>query len=338
MRQFGIKGIEYYLPEKIITNEYLEKSCNANRDMLNNKIGILERRICNENEAVSDIAYEAAIKLFANNDLNPEDVDLLLVCTQNPDYKLPTTACILQNRLKMRKSSRAFDVNLGCSGFVYSLTIAGNFIRTGDCSKALIIMADAYSKIVNYKDKTTCTLFGDAAASALLVPVESGSGFIDGDFGTDGAGADYLIVPAGGSRTPCSPSTSEEISYPDGNIRSLNNLQMDGRSIFKFVMTEIPGSINNVLTKNKLKISDIKYFIFHQANKYILEELVKKMQIPKGKILINMEKVGNTVSASIPIVLKDALNKNLIKGGDLIVFCGFGVGLSWGSVLYKWID
>jgi len=316
---YKIESIAFYLPEKIITNKYLAEEAGIDVEFLENKIGIKERRIA-VNETVSEMSAKAITKLLDATGIDKSEIDLLLICTQNPDYKLPTTACLVQNTLQLRASSICFDVNLGCSGFTYSLPIAGNFIKTGIVKKALLVMSDQYSKLINYKDKNTASLFGDAASAILLTACNENEGVLDIDFGTDGSGGQNLIAFNSGT-----------VQQSDKNTE----LYMNGREIFKFSITVVPESVNKILSKNNLKVTDIKHFIFHQANKYMLGEIKKKLQLTDNQMIIDMENYGNTVSSTIPIALKNLMDKNELKKGDLLVFSGFGVGLSWGTVLYK---
>jgi 3-oxoacyl-[acyl-carrier-protein] synthase-3 len=230
---YYIKAIEYYLPEHVITNDYLAKECDIDRDFLSNKIGIIERRIAGEKESGSDMAYNSAEALITKHHINRKNIDLLLLCTQNPDYNLPTTACIVQHKLKLPTKCIAFDVNLGCSGFIYSLIIAGNFIKTGNIKTALLIMVDQYSKIIDYKDKNTASLFGDASSSILLERMnEEDYGIIDYELGTDGSGAMNLVA------------------YNSGLVKSeehSNYLYMDGREIFKFSINIVPQSVQSFI-------------------------------------------------------------------------------------------
>jgi 3-oxoacyl-[acyl-carrier-protein] synthase-3 len=318
---YYIHSVEYYLPEKIITNKYLTEECGIDGDFLANKVGISERHIAGEGEPTSMLAASAAQKLFDATGAAKEETGLILLCTQHPDYRLPTTACIVQDKLKLPTTCMAFDVNLGCSGFVYSLSIAGNFIRTGMVKQALIIMADEYSSSINYRDKNTASLFGDAGAAALLKPCEEGAGVIDCDFGTDGSGSMNLCVKNSGvARDPSDPG----------------NLYMNGREIFRFSVTTVPASVRKVLERNGLSVGDIRYFVFHQANQYMLGELKGLLGISDEQMYIDMQETGNTVSASIPVAYRRLLAKTSLREGDWIVFCGFGVGLSWGTVLYKY--
>ena len=319
---YKIEQIEYYLPERVIDNDYLIEICEIDRDFTEKKVGIKERRIAAENETTSDMCVSAANKLFEKHDIDKDDIDQIIVCTQNPDYKLPTTACMIQDRLGLKTDMMAFDINLGCSGFVNALPIAGNFIKSGQVKKSLIFMADQYSKITDYKDKSTASIFGDAAAAILLTSCEDGYGVIDQNFGTDGSGWHKLVAWNSGVKKD-----------QDQN----NYLYMNGRDIFSFSMMNVPPSVKSILDNNNLNHSDIKYYIMHQANKYMISQLRKRMKLTEEQVIVDMENIGNTVSATIPIALKNLLDKNVLKKGDYLLFTGFGVGLSWANNLYRYI-
>jgi 3-oxoacyl-[acyl-carrier-protein] synthase-3 len=317
---YKIDSCAYYLPERIIDNEFLSRSAGIDMDFLENKVGIRKRHIAGQEETTSDMAVKAALNLFNGRKINREIIDLVIVCTQNPDYRLPTTACIVQERLKLKKSCISFDINLGCSGFVYSMAVAGNFIKTGMAEKALLIMADQYSKIIDYSDKNTASLFGDAASAIVIGPCPNTEGVLDASYGTDGSSYDKLIAYNSGVKID-----PEKSGY----------IFMDGREIFKFSIQVVPASVKTMLRKHNLKISDIKYFIFHQANKYILTEIQKRLEINDNQMIIDLEDYGNTISSTIPIAYKNILDKGMISNGDILIFCGFGVGLSWGTILYQ---
>ncbi len=318
---YRIKTTDYYLPERIIDNNYLHEIAGIDIDFLNNKIGIQHRHIAAEGETTSDMATKAALKIIEKENFDPGTIDLLIICTQNPDYKLPTTACIVQNNLHLKTSCIAFDINLGCSGFIYTLVTAGNFLKTGLAKTGLIIMVDQYSRLIDYNDKNTAALFGDAASASLIEPCDETEGVIDVSFGTDGSNADKLIAYNSGVRSDREKS---------------NFLYMDGREIFKFSVQVVPASVNEILRKNKLTVSDIRFFIFHQANKYMLSEIQKRLNISDKQMIIDLKDYGNTVSSTIPLAYKNILKKEILENNDLIIFCGFGVGLSWGTILYRY--
>lgn len=330
----GIKAIEYYLPDTILTNNDLEKIFpDWSSEKIFSKTGIQSRHIASKDECASDFAEQAVRKLFASNNISPEDIDFILLATQSPDYFLPTTACILQNKLGVPKSAGALDFNLGCSAFIYGLSLAKGLIHSNIAKNVLLITADTYSKYIHPLDKSNRTIFGDGAAAALI-------GF-DGhciqnfDLGTDGSGSEYLIVPSGASKLSRSDETAKEY-YDEGSIRTKNNLYMNGPEIFNFTIRTVPESIKKVLEKNNMHLDDIDLFIFHQANLFILEYLRKKMNIPQNKFYINMQDIGNTVSSTIPIALKRAEENGILKKGDKVLIVGFGVGLSWGSTILEW--
>jgi len=328
----GIEYIEYYLPEKFFLNEYFQ-SLGVDPKFMSEKIGIEKRFISHENESVGDMAEKAAIKLFKNHSVLTSDIEALILCTQNPDYLLPTTACILQNKLGLPKTCMCFDVNLGCSGFIYALGIARGLISSFNFQNLLVITSEAYSKVISYEDKTTATIFSDGSAAVLVKQDASASCFIDFSFGTDGSGFKNLIVPVSGSRSKRTENTKvkKEISF--GVKRSDENLFMDGHEITKFVFKEIPKSINDLLIKNSLTFDKVDRIFFHQANKYMLLSLTERMHLSKEKVYIDLTK-GNTVSSTIPIAIKDYYgNKSVVD--EKIVMCGFGVGYSWASSILK---
>lgn len=330
--QCEIKEISYYLPKDILSNVDCAKEYEKfSEEKIANKVGIEQRHIAADNEYVSDMAVKAAEKLFDVVDCNREEVDFLILCTQSPDYKLPTTACLVQERLKLRKEIGAFDMNLGCSGFVYSLGIARGLIHAGMAKKVLLIMSETYSKLIHPKDYSVRTLFGDGAAAVLVQESEEDKigEFI---FGTDGSGAEKLIVPAGGSRIPVSDETKQRIEDESG-IRTPENLYMDASNVFIFSVEIIEKMYSQLLEKYQITMDDIDLIVPHQANKYILEYARKKLGIPSEKIYENMTYVGNTVSSSIPIALKMAEEEGRLKKGDRVMLLGFGVGYSWAGTV-----
>ena len=330
-----ITTIRSYLPEKILTNEDLVKEFEGwSIDKIYEKTGIKERHIAGENECASDLGIEAAKKLFKSGICKPEEIDFLLFCTQSPDYFLPTTACILQDKLGLTKSCGALDFNLGCSGFVYGLSLAKGLIESNLANKILFITAETYSKFVNPKDKSVRTIFGDGAAATLIEAVESDDEFIGPFvFGTDGKGAENLIVPTGWLRQPKNSNTSIEYTDKSGNIRSKDNLFMNGVEIYNFTLETVPAVFNSLLLKANLSINNIDYFVFHQANKFMLEALRKKLGILPERFYNNIENVGNTVSSTIPIALEELIKEKKLKQGNKVMLIGFGVGYSWAGTI-----
>ena len=329
----GIKNIEYYLPEKILTNNDLEKIYpDWSADKIYKKTGIMSRHIAGDYEVVSDLAYNAAVKLFKTVD--KDSIDFLLLATQSPDYILPTTACILQDRLKLSIYCGALDFNLGNSAYVYGLALAKSLVKSKVAKNVLLIMAEIYTKHINKMDKSTRIIFGDGAAASLICECDADIGeFV---FGTDGSGASNLIVPSGGLKIPRTSKTKQESIDENGNVRSADNLFMDGAEIFNFTIDRVPVLVKETLHKNNIPFDEINLFIFHQANAYILNYLRQKLNIPKNKFYINLKNTGNTVSASIPIAIKMAEYEGVLKKGDKVMLVGFGVGLSWGAVIINY--
>lgn len=325
-----ISKIEYFLPEKVLNNKEIEnKFPGFTAEKISEKIGIDQRHIVSQNETALDLAYLAAEKLLKNYDRSV--IDFIILCTQSPDYFLPTSACILQEKLKLKTSVGAFDFNLGCSGYIYGLAIAKGFISAGIASNVLLITSETYSKYINPLDKGNMTIFGDAGA-ATIIEQSTQQDIMEFVLGTDGKGFNNLIVPNGGSRNKYYPEAKELIDE-SGNVHTDNNLYMNGPEIFNFTIKNIPNLIQQVLNKTNIRFEEVDFFIFHQANKYMLDYLRKKIKIPEEKFYINMQKTGNTVSSTIPIALKDCIDQGVVKHGDKVLLAGFGVGYSWGATL-----
>ncbi len=330
-------GIAYHLPEKVETNADLQReNPDWRMDDIYAKSGIDARHIAAEDETASDLGYAAATKLLEQEIVPRGEVDYIVYCTQSPDFFLPSGACILQQRLGLGKHVGAFDFNLGCSGFVYGLQIAKSLVLSGAARNVLLITADTYTKYIHPRDRTVRTLFGDGAA-ATLIGESSGAGRI-GEFvvGTDGKGAENLIVTDGGTRNPKRQSPCEEITDEAGCTRTSENLFMDGPAIFTFAITSVPKVVKALMAKSELTTDDIDYFVYHQANQYMLEHLAKRGKIPAEKMIIDVQDIGNTVSSSIPIALARAVEKGSIQSGNRLVLVGFGVGYSWAACEMQW--
>ena len=306
-------------------------------EKIDSKTGISERHVSREDECSSDLAVEAARKLFASGACRPEDVDFVLLCTQSPDYFLPTTACLLQERLGIPTTAGALDFNLGCSGFIYGLGLAEGLISTGQARNVLFLTAETYSKFLHPKDKSVRTIFGDAAAATLITAADLPEPLI-GPFlyGPDGRGAKNLIVPTGGMRSPRTAETAHVMEDDSGNARSADNLFMDGAEIFNFTLSAVPQSVSALLEKAGVGFDAVDLFVFHQANRYMLEHLRKRIKIPAEKFEVSMSHCGNTVSSTIPIALKHAVAEGRLQAGQLAMLVGFGVGYSWGATLVRW--
>ncbi len=329
-----IKAISYYLPEKVLDNEQINKQFPEwSADKISTKTGIYQRHIAADNEFVSDMAIKASEQLFEEHNINKHTIDFVLLCTQSPDYFLPTTACIVQDKLGLPTTVGALDFNLGCSGYVYGLGIAKGLIAAGIAKNILLITSETYSKFIHEKDKSNRTIFGDAASATLINADDGYAEILDFDLGTDGKGAGNLIVKNGGIKYPAQKYTSEDVTDEFGNVTNDDNLYMNGTEIFNFTSGAVPSLINQVLSKNGLNASDINLYIFHQANKYMLNHLRKKLKIEEDQFYYFLENCGNTVSSTIPIALYEAQKEGKTNGNVLLA--GFGVGYSWGGCILR---
>lgn len=320
-----ISKIEFYLPHSVLTNEDLEKLFPEwSSERIHEKVGISQRHISSDNETVLDMAVKSSEKIFESYDRSK--IDFILFCTQSPDYFLPTTACLLQDRLKLRKNIGALDFNLGCSGFVYGLAFAKGLISAGIAQTILLVTSETYTKHIHPDDKGNRSIFGDASASAI---VEKSENTRDYKFclGTDGSGAENLIVKKGAFKKDFEINSEHEFN-PE-------NLYMNGPEIFNFTIENIVRLVQETLEVNGIGMDEIDHFVFHQANSFMLNYLRKKTKIPADKFYIDMEKTGNTVSATIPIALKNMIDKGMVEKGDKILLAGFGVGYSWGATIIE---
>ena len=330
MNNSKIKLIETYYPDNVLTNQMIsEEFPHWNSEKITNKIGIQQRHVVSENETSLDMAYCVAKKAFEKYDKNK--IDFIILCTQSPEYILPTTACLLQDKLGLGKNVGAFDYNLGCSGYIYGLGIAKSLIMSNISKSILLIMSETYTKHINKLDFANRSIFGDAA-TATIIERDEKEHIHEFVIGTDGAGATNLIIPNGGARN-LYDFKAPIVDASNGNKRTDNDLFMNGPEIFNFTISVIPKLIEDVLEKNTTNLKNIDYFIFHQANKFMLDYLRKKLDIPVEKFYNNIDNVGNTVSSTIPIALKDCILNNVIKKGDKVLLCGFGVGYSWGATI-----
>jgi len=330
-----IKKIDYYLPKNIETNDYLqEENPEWNLGRVARKSGVLQRHISNADETAYDLSLKACER--ALEDYDKCQIDGIIYCTQSPDFIMPSNAFLLHKDLKLRDEVFAFDFNHACTGYIYSLVIANSFIKSSMAKNILLVNADTYSKYINKKDRSTRVLFGDAAAVTIVESSDSCKGIIDFELASSGKNYDKFWIPSGGLRNPKSDSTSIEIENYMGNIRSQENIEMDGLAVWSFINSVVPNQIDNLLDRNKISISEIDQIIFHQASLMTLESIIDSMKLDKDKVFINIEKVGNTVSSSIPIALKDALDQGRITKGSKIILSGFGVGLSYGSILMEY--
>lgn len=328
-----IKAISYYLPETVVTNEDLVKEFPEwSVEKVSQKVGVDKRHVAAKDETAGDMAEKAAKKLFADYNISPSEIDFVLLCTQSPDYFLPSTACVLQSRLGIPTTAGAFDYNLGCSGCIYGMAVAKGLISAGIAKNVLLLTAETYNKYLHPSDKSNRSIFGDGAAACLI----STDGFAEiGDFvlGTDGAGAEHLIVKTGSARQKT--STGIEDVDDDGHIRRDDYLYMNGSAIFNFTLDAVPAMMNQLFEKSGLSKDDVDYYVFHQANKFMLNTIRKVCGLPKDKFYVNLQETGNTVSSTVLIGLKDCLEQGTIQLGMKVMVAGFGVGLSWGTTILK---
>lgn len=328
-----IQALAYSLPEKVLTNADLAKEFPEwTEEKIMKKLGIAERHVVAENETASDMAVSASEKLFSENQIDRETVDYLIFCTQSPDYILPTTACLIQQRLGLKDSIGAIDVNLGCSGWIFGLSLAKGLVLGGMAKHVLLLTAETYSKYLHPRDKGNRTIFGDGAA-ATLVGCDGIAEIGNFSFGTDGNGAENLIVKSGGARHR---KQLDDLQFDNfGNPKSSDYIYMNGAEILNYTLDRIPGLIEEVLQKNGCALEDIDLHVYHQANKYIANLQRVKMKIEPEKYYCCFEKMGNTVSSTIPIALKEALNDGSIKPGNKVLSVAQGLGYSWGGVMMQ---
>lgn len=329
-----IREIEYYLPKTVLTNEQLALE-NPSWEMprIEKRCGVKERHIASAQETALDLAFQACLRLFVENPDLKERVDALIFCTQSADYIMPPNACVLHGRLDLKETALSFDINMACSGYIYGLAVARGLLVSGVAKDILLVNADTYSKYVHKEDRSARVLFGDAAAVSWITA--SDSGILDMECSTLGKEYEKFIIPAGGCRIPKSAETSNTQKDSSGNHRSLENIQMDGIGILTFVDSKVPSQVNRLLLRNKLSVKEVDLFIFHQASNIALDSLTRLLRLQASQVFRNISLIGNTVSASIPIALKDARSQGRLQKGAKVVLCGFGVGLSWGTALLE---
>ncbi len=331
-----IGHISYYLPKKLITNNDLnEEFPHWKMYELEKKTGVFKRYIAAENETALDLSVAACKIFFEETQINPKDIGAILYCTQSPDYIMPPNALLLHRHFDFCQNIPAFDINLACSGYIYGVSIAKSMVVSGMAKNVLLVTSDTYSKYINNKDRSTRSLFGDGAAVTLIEPCEDNIGIIDQSLASDGKFYKKFYIPAGGNRQPKNDFTCIEKEDSSGNIRTDEQILMDGLGIWNYIRSKIPPHLNSFLSKNNTTIEDIDLIVFHQASKLTLDALNKVMNFPFEKIFFNLGDVGNTVSSSIPIAIADARKQGKISNSKLVLLSGFGVGLSYGSILIK---
>jgi len=327
VRSAGIVGIGSCLPERVITNEELEQIIDTSDEWIRTRTGIRERRIVNSTTAASDLSVPAAAAALAMAGLSAEEVDLIIVATITPDNLFPATACLVQERLGARRAA-AFDISAGCTGFIYALSVASQFIATGVYENTLVIGAEVMSKFINWQDRNTCVLFGDGAGAVVLKAVPAEKGLLGLYLGSDGNGADHLSIPAGGSRLPASTSTVKS---------HLHTIHMNGPEVFKFAVRIMGEASLKALEQAGLNKEDIDFLIPHQANTRIIEAATKRLGLAPEKVYINLDRYGNMSSASIPVALEEVYRAGKLRPEDKILLVAFGAGLTWGAAILNWI-
>ncbi|BBB93232.1 MAG TPA: beta-ketoacyl-ACP synthase III [Methylomusa anaerophila] len=322
----GILGIGSYVPDKVLTNKDLEKIVDTSDEWIVERTGIKERRVAAVHTATSDLATRAAERALADAGLSAADIDLIIVATATPDMFFPSVACLVQDNIKAIKAA-AFDLAAGCSGFVYALTAGAQFVKTGLYRRVLVIGAETLSKIMDWTDRNTCVLFGDGAGAAVLGETMPGCGILGIHLGADGTGGDLLKLPAGGSRNP---STAETVAS------KMHFIHMNGNEVFKFAVKIMGAAALKALENAGLHPEDVNCFIPHQANIRIIQSAAKRLKLTMDKVIVNVDRYGNTSAASIPIAMEEAVRAGKVKDGDIVVLVGFGAGLTWASCVIKW--
>lgn len=326
MKKAGIIGMGGYVPERVLDNLEMEKIVDTTDEWITSRTGIRQRRIASDSQATSDLAVEAAREALVSAGIKADELDLIIVATLTPDSNMPSTACIVQDKIGATRAA-AFDLGAACSGFVYGLITGAQFIQTGAYKKILVIGAETMSRVLDWNDRGTCVLFGDGAGAAVLAEVGEDEGITSFELGSDGSGAEFLIIPAGGSRMPATCDVVKE---------RLNCLKMAGPEVFKFAVRIMADSAKRVVESAGLEMNDIDIMIPHQANTRIIESSSKRLAMPEEKMFVNLDKYGNMSGASIPFALYEAQKSGRIKKGDNVLMVGFGAGLTWGAVVLKW--
>ncbi|MBI4824349.1 MAG: ketoacyl-ACP synthase III [Nitrospirae bacterium] len=321
-----IIGTGSYAPQRILTNHDLEKMVDTSDEWILERTGIRERRIAGDEEAASDLAYKASIKALEASGIKPSQIDLIIVATVTGDMLFPSTACVLQDKLGASNAA-GFDINAACSGFIYGLSIADSIIKTGSRKKILLVGTEMLSRFTDWQDRTTCVLFGDGAGAVLISATEEDRGIISTHIYSNGKLRDLLMLPAGGSRRPASEDTLKDKGH---------FIKMKGNETFKFAVKALESLVVDTLKENKLKPSQITLLIPHQANLRIIQATAKRLGLPMEKVLVNIDRYGNTSAASVPMALDEAVRGGRVREGDYILLEAFGGGLTWASALIKW--
>ena len=326
-KNVGIIGVGAYAPETVMTNSDLEKMVDTSDQWITERTGIRERRISPADVPTSELAALAAEKALADAGLTIDDMDAIIIGTSSPDMFYPSVGCLVQTRLKANRKIPAFDLQAGCSGYSYAMVVATQFIRTGMFKKVLVIGADEISKMINWQDRNTCILFGDGAGAGVLGEVDAPYGILGAFMGADGIGGELLKFPAGGTRMPATEETVRQ---------KLHSVHMEGNEVFKFAVRVMGEAAGKALEDAGLVESDIDWLIPHQANMRIIQSAAKRLKMPMEKVIINLDRYGNTSSASIPLALEEAVRDGRIQPGNIVMMVGFGAGLTWASLVLRW--
>jgi 3-oxoacyl-[acyl-carrier-protein] synthase-3 len=317
-----------YAPEHVMTNDDLAQMVDTNDEWIVSRTGIRERRIAADYESTSTMATEAALNALKRSRLDPHDLDLIIVATSSPDYLFPATACLVQDNLGASRAG-AFDLLAACTGFIFALNMAADAIRSGSIENALVIGAETLSRLVNWQDRRTCILFADGAGAFVLEGRDSPGGILSGVMRSDGSGRELLILPGGGSRHPANAETVEQ---------GLHTVQMKGRDVFRFATRAMASATRESVAKAGISLDDVQLIVPHQANRRIIETAARILRVPMDRFMINLDRYGNTSTASIPMAVCEAVDGGRIKAGDNIVLVGFGGGLTWGAMTIRWVS
>lgn len=326
MTPVGILAVSHYAPERVVTNKDLEKKLDTTDEWIRSRTGIHERRVASDEETTATLGTVAASRVLEKANCPAEDLDLIIVATMTPDSVLPAIACRVQAALGARNSG-AFDVSIACSGFAYALSLGCGYVASGMARKVLVVGSDVMSRVMDWSDRGTCVLFGDGAGAVLVGEVQNGYGLLAQDLGSDGRGAAHLSIPAGAGAKPVGE---------DGLVDKDFTLQMNGREVFRFAVQVMGESALRAAKKAGIETEEIDLFIPHQANSRIIEAASKRLALPPERVFVNLHKYGNTSCASIPLALSEAVDEGRVRTGDKVVLVGFGGGLAWGSLVFRW--
>ena len=334
MKKLKISKLATGLPEGQLTNDDLHaEHPDWDMEQVRKRAGVESRRVVGPGETALDLAEKAALSLLA--EVDAKQTEALIFCTQTPDYQLPPNSCLLHQRLELEESVLAFDLNMGCSGFVNGLSLAQGLYASGQAQNILLVNADAITPKIHPADRASRTIFGDGAGACWLEAADGDNGILDLVSATAGQLHEKIIIPAGGARNPATPGTARVEEDSSGNYRSAENFFMDGFGVLSFVNTRVPRQVQELMERNQLTVEDVDLFVFHQASRVVLESLSRRLKLPSDKVYSNLKEIGNTFSASIPIALKGALDEGRLEEGSLVVISGFGIGLAWASALVR---